>query len=66
MMSRTPLGFSFVDESRRSAAGQGFGSGIQCILKCQIKVNGKLTIWCAQHDETRSNPAGDDRSNLQH
>ena len=48
--------FSFVDEARRSAAEQGFGSGIQCILKCQIKVNGKLTIWCAQHDETTLEP----------
>jgi PelA/Pel-15E family pectate lyase len=24
--------------------------GIDCILKTQIKVNGQLTIWCAQHD----------------
>jgi len=26
--------------------------GIQCILKTQIKVNGKLTGWCQQYDET--------------
>ncbi len=32
--------FSFVDERRRSAAGQCVRSGIQCILNCQIKVNG--------------------------
>ena len=48
--------FSFVTEGRRTAAEQGFASGIQCILKCQIKVNGKLTIWCAQHDETTLEP----------
>jgi len=48
--------FSFVAEARRSAAEHGFDSGIQCILKCQIKVNGKLTIWCAQHDETTLEP----------
>jgi PelA/Pel-15E family pectate lyase len=48
--------FTFVDEARRSAAGQCFLSGIQCILKCQIKVNGKLTIWCAQHDEKTLEP----------
>jgi PelA/Pel-15E family pectate lyase len=25
-------------------------------LKCQIKVNGKLTAWCAQHDEVDFTP----------
>jgi PelA/Pel-15E family pectate lyase len=48
--------FLFVAEAHRSAAEHGFDSGIQCILKCQIKVNGKLTIWCAQHDETTLEP----------
>jgi len=48
--------FSFVDEARRSAAEQCFVARIECILKCQIKVNGKLTIWCAQHDETTLEP----------
>ncbi len=50
------LEFSFVDESRRSAAGRCVRSGIQCILNCQIKVNGELTIWCAQHDEKTLEP----------
>jgi PelA/Pel-15E family pectate lyase len=48
--------YSFVDKDRRSAAAQGVRSGIDCILKCQIKVNGKLTIWCAQHDEKTLEP----------
>jgi len=26
------------------------------ILKCQIRVNGKLTVWCAQHDEKDYRP----------
>jgi PelA/Pel-15E family pectate lyase len=34
-----------------SAARRAFDRGIQCFLKCQIKVDGKLTAWCAQHDE---------------
>ena len=53
--------FSFVDEARRSTAGHCVHSGIECILKCQIKVDGELTIWCAQHDEKHSSRAGADR-----
>ena len=30
--------------------------GVDCILKCQIKVDGKLTAWCAQHDEKDFSP----------
>ena len=28
-----------------------FDKGIECILNCQIKKDGKLTVWCQQHDE---------------
>lgn len=31
--------------------------GIDCILKTQIKVNGKLTAWCQQYDEVSLQPA---------
>lgn len=31
--------------------------GISCILKTQISVNGKLTVWCAQYDEKTLKPA---------
>ncbi len=30
--------------------------GIECILKCQIVVDGKRTAWCAQHDEVDYRP----------
>ena len=48
--------YGFLDESRKSAARKAFDAGIQCILKCQIRVDGKLTAWCAQHDETTYAP----------
>ncbi|HMP81330.1 MAG TPA: pectate lyase [Verrucomicrobiota bacterium] len=48
--------FRFVDEPRRQAAQAAFDRGVECILKCQIKVNGKLTVWCAQHDELDYRP----------
>jgi PelA/Pel-15E family pectate lyase len=42
--------------TRRQAAGESFARGIQCILKCQVRSNGKLTSWCAQHDEIDLSP----------
>jgi pectinesterase len=48
--------YGFVDTNRRKAAGIAFERGIECILKCQIRVNGKLTVWCAQHDEVDYEP----------
>jgi PelA/Pel-15E family pectate lyase len=43
--------FSFLDSSRKQGAQAAFDQGITCILKCQIRVSGQLTAWCAQHDE---------------
>lgn len=52
----TAKDFAFVDDTRRKAAQTSFDRGIVCIVKCQIKVNGKLTVWCAQHDEVNLEP----------
>jgi PelA/Pel-15E family pectate lyase len=48
--------FAFAGAERRTAARRAFERGIDCILKCQIKVDGKLTVWCAQHDEKDYQP----------
>jgi pectate lyase len=48
--------FAFVDADRRAAARRAFDRGIACILACQIKVNGKQTVWCAQHDDQTLEP----------
>lgn len=50
--------YEFLDAERREKAAQAFKKGIDCILKCQIKVDGKLTAWCAQHDEVTFEPRG--------
>lgn len=34
-----------------SKAKKAFNKGIECVLKTQYIQNGKLTSWCAQHDE---------------
>ncbi len=48
--------YNFVPDETKQACRKAFDKGIECILKCQIKVNGKLTAWCAQHDEKTFEP----------
>lgn len=48
--------YNFVSDKDRQAAAQAFERGVDCILKCQICVNGKLKIWCAQHDPADYSP----------
>jgi PelA/Pel-15E family pectate lyase len=48
--------YSFLDAPRRTAAREAFDAGIACILKCQVEVDGRLTVWCAQHDERDFRP----------
>lgn len=48
--------FAFVDTARRSAAHQAFARGVECILRCQVRVDGELTAWCGQHDEVDFSP----------
>ena len=44
--------FAWLDETRRGQAADAVHRGIECILRCQIMVDGKRTGWCQQHDET--------------
>jgi len=46
-----------LDRSLRKAAMKAHRRGIECILKCQIRKDGKLTVWCQQHDEHTLLPA---------
>jgi len=48
--------YTFVDEGRRRKAKEAVQKGIECILKCQIVVDGKRTAWCQQHDEKTFEP----------
>ena len=50
--------YSFVSAKVRTRAGQAFDRGVRCILDCQIRMNGKQTVWCAQHDRTSLEPRG--------
>ncbi len=42
--------YDFVPPGLQRQCGSAMERGIACILKCQIRVAGKLTAWCAQHD----------------
>lgn len=42
---KTP--YTFVPDSIRQKARTAFDKGIECILKTQVRQNGKLTVWCA-------------------
>lgn len=50
--------FAFVDDPALiKRCSDAFDRGIECILKTQYLQNGKLTAWCAQHDEKTLKPA---------
>lgn len=49
--------YGFVDAKLRERAATSVARGIDCILKTQIEQDGKLTAWCAQHDEKTLKPA---------
>jgi len=49
--------YDFVDAPRREKVAGAVARGIDCILKTQIKQDGKRTAWCAQHDEKTLEPA---------
>lgn len=49
--------FSFIDSCLRAKAETSFRKGLECILNSQILDNGRLTVWCQQHDEQTLKPA---------
>ena len=48
--------FAWLDSVRREKARDAVRRGVECILKCQIRTDGKLTGWCQQHDEKTYEP----------
>lgn len=53
---KSPFG-NIVSHENYCRAGKAWEKGIEVILKTQIRVDGKPTVWCAQHDETTFLPA---------
>ena len=49
--------YGFLETEYRTKTKAAVTKGIDCILRTQIKQEGKLTAWCAQHDEKTLAPA---------
>ncbi|PRY10910.1 PelA/Pel-15E family pectate lyase [Pontibacter ummariensis] len=49
--------YAFVDAPRKELSANAVEKGLDVILKSQVKVNGKLTAWCAQHNHITLAPA---------
>ena len=49
--------YTYVPDSICQRARTAFDKGVECILNTQVVINGKPTVWCAQHDEHTLAPA---------
>ena len=49
--------YTFLPDNICEQARNAFNKGIECILKTQVRQNGELTVWCAQHDRVTLEPS---------
>jgi PelA/Pel-15E family pectate lyase len=49
--------FAFVPAEMRAKANANYQRGLDCLLACQIVVNGRRTVWCQQQDMLTLQPA---------
>ncbi|MGI6231747.1 MAG: pectate lyase [Prevotella sp.] len=54
---KKPFDGNLVDKKLRKKVSKSFYKGIDCILKTQLKMNGKPSVWCQQYDEKTLLPA---------
>ena len=55
---RTPFSLLPIPVELRKRCGEAYERGIQCVLSCQVRLKGKLTVWCQQHDCETLQPVG--------
>ncbi|MBN1525366.1 MAG: pectate lyase [Spirochaetales bacterium] len=48
--------YGFLDQEIRQKAMDSYFRGLKCVLDTQIKIKGKLTAWCQQHDHKTLQP----------
>jgi PelA/Pel-15E family pectate lyase len=56
-IERKATDYAFMSDADRAKARAAIAKGIECILKTQVVIDGKPTVWCAQHDEKTLAPA---------
>jgi len=49
--------YDFIDANTKKQIEVSYLNGLDCLLKTQIRENGKLTAWCQQYDEVTLQPA---------
>lgn len=49
--------FGFIDSEFKNKVTLAYNKGLECIINMQILNQGKLTVWCQQHDEVDLSPA---------
>ena len=55
--ARAPYEGDLINAATRKQVANAFDKGIECILKCQIFVDGEATVWCQQHYKDSYAPA---------
>ena len=56
--STSPFDSDIIDDATRNKMGDALDKAIDFLLKSQIVNDGKLTVWCAQHDTNSYAPVG--------
>ena len=56
--SASPFDSDIIDDATRSKMSSALDKAIDFLLKSQIVNDGKLTVWCAQHDTNSYSPVG--------
>ena len=56
--STSPFDSDIIDDATRNKMGGALDKAIDFLLKSQIVNDGKLTVWCAQHDTNSYAPVG--------
>ena len=54
---KDPFGKGLTEKAMRQRAMTAFEKGVECILATQIRIDGRLTVWCQQHDRNTYEPA---------
>lgn len=49
--------FAFLEPRHQEMVKESLDRGIECVLKTQVVIDGKKTVWCAQHDPITLEPA---------
>ena len=50
--------WDWTDPALRAECAAAVTRGIDCVLRCQVRVEGQATVWCAQHHAITAVPVG--------